>query len=336
MIKLTSSPLDFFTPCMIYRFLSKVTFLLPKNMRTFLFSVLTGFCLWSFGMVWADPPPDFFSTQQGNLPIILLSGHGGSEQPTDIEAERADDDPGDVILNDFRTDQLTLKAVTDLENLLGGNVYYVINDISRRYLDLNRDKTTPGTIGNAAFEDSDAEAYYDYYHNTVETYIDEVLDTFGSGLLVDVHGQGASPNTVFRGTRNGDTVTDLTGKFGDAALIGPHSVFGQLESLGYTVDPDNVSLNLDPETDYIGGYTMETYGSQNPGGIDALQIEYGTAYRFDPDADAWEQSGADLATALAAFHQTYLIPEPGSGVLMLGALLIGLAAFCFRGKNTPW
>jgi len=271
----------------------------------------------------AEPPSNLIFSQQGTLPIILLSGHGGSEQPDDIANIRAVDDPGDIILNDFRTDLLTNKAVTDLQNLLGADVYYVVNDISRRYIDLNRDKTDPGTVGNAAFEDPDAEAYYDYYHNTAAAYIADILANHGGGLLIDVHGQGAVPDTVFRGTRNGDTVTDMLNNFGDAALVGPNSVFGQLETLGYSVDPDNVALNIDPEVTYIGGYTVKTYGSDNPGGIDSIQIEYGSELRFDPNANAWEQSGADLATAVAAYYNTYLVPEPSSlALLSLGGLLI--------------
>lgn len=272
---------------------------------------------------YAESPSNLIFSQQGNLPIIFLSGHGGSEQPDDIALERAADDPGDVILNDFRTDLLTNKAVSDLQALLGANVYYVVNDISRRYIDLNRDKTEPGTIGNAAFEDPDAEAYYDYYHNTAAGYVADVLANHGGGLLIDVHGQGAVPDTIFRGTRNGDTVTDMLNNFGDQALVGPNSVFGQLETLGYTVEPDNVPLNVDPEVTYIGGYTVKTYGSQNVGGIDSLQIEYGSELRWDPDPNAWEQSGADLATAVAAYYNTYLVPEPQSlTILCLGGLML--------------
>lgn len=115
----------------------------------------------------------------------------------------------------------------------------------------------------------------------------------------------------------------MLNNFGDQALIGPNSVFGQLETLGYTVDPDNVALNIDPEVTYIGGHTVETYCSQNVGGIDSLQIEFGSALRWDPDPDAWEQSGADLATAIAAYYNNYLVPEPSSlAILSLGTLLI--------------
>lgn len=265
----------------------------------------------------ADVVEDFFFTQQGSLPIIILAPHGGSEQPIDIENERATDDPDDVILNDFRTDQLALKAVADVQAILGGNVYYVVNDISRRYIDLNRDKTVTGTVGNAAFEDPDAEKYYDFYHATARTFIDEIIANHGGGLLLDIHGQGAVPGTVFRGTNNGAAVTDMLAEHGDVALIGPDSIFGQLETLGYNIDPENQPLNADPEVTYIGGYTVDIYGSDNPNGIDTIQIEWGSNYRFDPIANAWEQSGTDLATAIAAYHNTFIIPEPGT-VLLLG------------------
>ena len=43
--------------------------------------------------------------------------------------------------------------------------YVIINKIHRKYLDLNRDKTA--NHGQGAFEDSNAEKYYDFYHQTV-------------------------------------------------------------------------------------------------------------------------------------------------------------------------
>ena len=199
----------------------------------------------------------------------------------------------------------------------------VINKIDRDYLDLNRDKTANG--GTAAFEDPDAEAYYDYYHNTIAAFVAEILANHDRGLLIDVHGQGAFANTIFRGTQNGDTVTDLLNAFGEPALRGPSSIFGQLETLGYDVDPENNEpLNTNPETTYVGGYTVQTYGSDNVGGIDSIQIEFGSALRFDPNANAWQQSGADLAIALASHYNSFIVPEPASAASLLALLTIPL------------
>ena len=275
----------------------------------------TGLCSVS---VRAEPVTDFFTIQQGTLPIIILAPHGGNMQPGDIESERQTDDSGDIILNDFRTDLLALETASDVQALLGEDVYYVVNDISRRYIDLNRDKTITGTIGNAAYEDNDAEKYYDYYHATAQSYINEIIANHGQGLLLDIHGQGAFPDVVFRGTNNGDAVTDMLNTFGDQALIGPNSIFGQLETLGYDIDPENLALNVDPEVTYIGGYSVDIYGSNNPDGIDAIQIEWGRNYRdTTEDPLAWEQSGSDLALAIESYYNTFLIPEPTS-ILLLG------------------
>jgi N-formylglutamate amidohydrolase len=51
---------------------------------------------------------------------------------------------------------------------------------------------------------------------------------------------------------------------------------------------------------YNGGYTVHTYGSRSPGGVDAIQIEVGRDLRTD--------SGfiAALGEGIAVFHRTYL------------------------------
>lgn len=271
--------------------------------------------------VRADPPANFFDIQVGNVPIIITAPHGGNngDGPSDIEAVRLTDDPDDIIANDVATDDLALKAAGDLFGLLGNqNVYYVVNHISRQYIDLNRAKGAP------AYDDPDAAPYWDYYHDTVQSYVDDVINTWGFGLLIDVHGQGQFVNSVYRGTQNGDTVTNMINTFGEAALTGPDSVMGRLETLGYDVEPDNnLPLAGDPETFYTGGFTVQTYGSDNPGGIDSIQLEFGSQLRWSPDPNAWQQSGADLAKAIAAYYDNYLIPEPAAAMLLaIGAVAL--------------
>jgi len=279
--------------------------------------------LWSTA-ARADDPAGFFDTESGLVPIIILAPHGGTlgNHPTDIENQRSVN-ANNVLLNDYRTDDIAHRLANALEGM-GLKPYLVVNQIDRHYLDLNRDPADNG--GTAAYEDPQAAAYYNYYHGAADDYVNEVFATYGRGILLDIHGQAAQNSTIFRGTRNGDTVTYMLNNFGEAALTGPNSIFGQLDTLGYGVNPaNNLLINTDPETTYIGGYTVETYGSQNAGGIDAIQIELGRDFRdLQLNEDIWKDTADDLAIAVQAYYNTYLaVPEPTSLALLgYGGLLV--------------
>ena len=52
-----------------------------------------------------------------------------------------------------------------------------------------------------------------------------------------------------------------------------------------------------------GGYTVNAYGSQNPDGIDAIQLEFGFRYRREDELD---KSAAQAARAIVTFYKAYL------------------------------
>lgn len=107
---------------------------------------------------------------------------------------------------------------------------------------------------------------------------------------------------MHRGTQNGATVAALVRLRGEAALTGPQSIFGALHGKGYPVFPPNTPVGSPREDKrYNGGYTVQTYGSGNPDGIDAIQIEIGRNLRTDP-----EFIGA-LAEAVVVFYKTCLM-----------------------------
>src|SRR5207249_9523577 len=116
-------------------------------------------------------------------------------------------------------------------------------------------------------------------------------------LLVDIHGEGQEPDTIHRGTQNGRTVSRLLGRQGSEALAGPARIFGWLEDAGYDVVPPTTApptAREDPR--YVGGYTVQTYGSHQPNGIDAIQIEIGSTFRRE---DTMDDFAGDLAKAIA-------------------------------------
>lgn len=257
-----------------------------------------------------DAPADFVLIQQGTLPIILTVPHGGREAIPGIDERNIEGKSGGkgggkwggfVKGSDLNTDILAHAIVTQIRELTGKTPYLVMAKFHRKYIDANR----PPEI---ALDNPKARPYYDYYHETVRSFIGEVLGKYPAGILVDVHGQHDAPDVVMRGTHNGRTITQLLKRAGVPAMTGPNGLFGQLEANGFKVFPgndvpprgtaENAGLN--------GGYTVSTYGSDSANGIDTVQMEFGSRYRQKANA---EKSGRDAGKAIVGFYEAYLKTE---------------------------
>jgi N-formylglutamate amidohydrolase len=177
---------------------------------------------------------------------------------------------------------------------LNAKPFLVVARVERKYLDTNRPAEN-------AYESREAKPYYDGYHNALQEARDRVDREWGRGLLLDIHGQGAQAEAIYRGTGNGKTVVSLTQRFGTEAITGPKSIFNQLELMGYRVLPSTTESYK--EERYVGGYIVQTYGSHHGRGIDAIQLEIGTKLRARANL---EQTATDLAEAIAVFAQAYL------------------------------
>jgi N-formylglutamate amidohydrolase len=174
----------------------------------------------------------------------------------------------------------------------------VLAKFKRSFIDVNR----PAEL---AYADPAAAPYYALYHGTIRRFVDEIRRAYPAGLLLDVHGEGKDADVLMRGTSNGDTVSLLVRRAGAGSITGPNGLFGQLETQGFKVFPSNLMpLGHGSENaGYNGGYTVNTYGSQNAGGIDAVQLEFGGRYRRDGELD---KSAAQAARAIVAFYKAYL------------------------------
>lgn len=258
------------------------------------------------GRVRADNPRDFYEISIGTLPVVISSPHGGGMVPSDLSPRVCDED-GEVCLNDQNTHLIAAAVGDELELLTGARPYQIINRIDRLYIDHNRSNSANPNGNNQAYEDPDGRPYYEHYHGAVRESVDRVLQDHGRGLLIDVHGQSQFDNTVIRGTRNGQSVENLLQINGEGALIGPKSLFGRMEELGYPVTPPNLPLSEEREVFYNGGHILATYGSHRTTGIDSIQIEFSRDYRVSSSGPpVWEQSARDLADAINVFLTTYL------------------------------
>lgn len=237
--------------------------------------------------------------QKGTLPVIVSVPHGGRFAIPRVPERLGRGIPNFRTVRDTDTDHLAETFAAELGSLLGGQPWLVVARFDRKYLDVNRPP-------EHAYESEAARPVYDAYHAALAGACKAVKEKFGRGLLLDIHGQGDYPTAVCRGTLNGRTVTLLRQRFGWAAVNGKWSVLGQMERRGYVVRPggrDPDDAREDPK--YAGGHIVTTYGSHTGYGIDAIQLEFGTALR-SRDRGRCARTAKDLAWAVAVFHDEYL------------------------------
>ncbi len=241
---------------------------------------------------------DCVFVQKGDLPIILSAPHGGLREVPGVSERTGtglkSGPSGFFTGRDSGTEELTHEVSKELERRFGKAPYVVISRVHRKFMDPNR----PADI---AYEDPIIKPIYDHYHGTLSSYCREVTDRFQAGVLIDIHGQGTRRDTVFRGTKNGLTVSHLRATFGEAAHHGPHSLFGLLGARGWTVHPSETTEK--EQTGFTGGFIVQSYGNQLASPIDAMQLEFGAEYRV---AGRRAKTAQVLADALLEYASQYL------------------------------
>jgi glutamine amidotransferase-like uncharacterized protein/N-formylglutamate amidohydrolase len=268
-------------------------------------------------------------TQIGELPIILSAPHGGNVDVPDVPSRKgegmATGGAGFFVGRDSGTEELAHEVSLAIQERFGKLPYTVISRVHRRYLDPNR----PADI---AYEDPKVKPIYDHYHKTLGDYCQQIVEKFQGGVLIDIHGQGSRRDTVFRGTKNGLTVTHLRETYGEAAHVGPRSLFGLTQARGWTVHPN--SLDGKEQAGYTGGYIVQTYGSHRTSPIDAMQLEFGAEYRVKSRR---VQSAQVLADALAEYANSYLkmtVPPRTTPLEMQSKSSIQVAVFVDEGVSS--
>jgi N-formylglutamate amidohydrolase len=239
--------------------------------------------------------------REGELPILISAPHGGTlsiEGVAPREGKGMETGPkGFFTGRDGGTQELAEAVVVAIESKFGKRPFAVISATHRKYLDPNR----PPAI---AYEDEDAKPVYNRYHDAMLRFATKIMNDKKHGLLIDIHGQGTSRETVYRGTSNGKTVQRLKERFGEQAHVGEQSLFGLLKKQGWTVYPD--PFDEREKSGFTGGYIVQTYGSHNPIGIDAVQLELGAEYRTQ---GAREKIATQIANAVFEYSQLYLPME---------------------------
>jgi N-formylglutamate amidohydrolase len=200
---------------------------------------------------------------------------------------------------DTGTFELATGTAKRIEELTGKKPYFVASKAHRQYMDPNR----PETEG---VEHPKAQVVHAAFHGQVREFVDELRKKFPQGaLLLDIHGQASSADTIFRGTQNGTTVMKMVGQHGVVAITGQHSILGYLAAKGVNVSPTNTPPGTPPETrSFAGGHIVRTYGSHTTNGVDAIQLEFGSVFRAD--LKKREETAKWLAEAIQAYTEKYL------------------------------
>ena len=277
--------------------------LLMNHIRNFPVGALAKIGLVAIGILLHGPlsaqeqqgPARLLTIWAGMLPIILSAPHGGRESIPGVPVRRGIGVPQFTTERDSNTAELADGIAGAIADRLGAKPFLIVAHFERKYVDANRPHA-------AAYESPQAKPYYEAYHRALEDASERVRQRWMAGLLLDIHGQGAEVDTIFRGTDNGRSVSALQQKFGNEALTGPKSIVGQLALKGYKVIPNGTGEV--GEQRYTGGYTTRTYGSHRGTQIDAIQLEIGTNLRARAKLD---RTANDLADSIAVFARQYLL-----------------------------
>lgn len=239
----------------------------------------------------AQDSTDLVVSQLGDLPVVISAPHGGNQEIPGVPPRKGvglDGGPaGFRVVRDGGTEELALQVARQLAERMKGRPSFVISRVHRRYVDFNR----PPEI---AFEHAQARVIYDQYHTAVSDAVRTIREKHGFGLLIDIHGQGSSAETVYRGTSNGLTVIGLRKELGEEFHAGENSLLALLKMRNWKVHPD--PFDGKEQSGFTGGHIVRTYGSHRSDGIDAIQLELGGNYR---KTNVRERIAREMADAIA-------------------------------------
>jgi N-formylglutamate amidohydrolase len=241
----------------------------------------------------AQQAKPYIDAQAGTLPLILTVPHDGAEFIGQLPLRTQG-----VVVRDLGTRVLAERTADALQARTGQRPHLVVARFSRKVLDANRPVAE-------AMQSDDALPAYQAYHGQIAAFVADLKARFPQGaLLLDVHGQAGGPDTTYRGTRAGLTTKALVARHGLASIQGEKSIISALTDKGYAVRPAVGAESPREDPRYNGGHTVFHYGSHQRDGIDAIQLEFGSHHRANP------QLPDDLADALVTFMTTYGLMAP--------------------------
>ena len=211
--------------------------------------------------------PALVTVEVGNLPLVISAPHGGTAAVPNVPPRKGNGVRQFTTVRDTNTDLLARALADRVYAETGKRPHLVIAHFSRKYIDANR-------AAKDAYESEAASDTYDLFHHGLREACRQAK-TLGQAWLVDIHGQGASSDTVYLGTQNRSTLHD-----GRVAWK-TDGIFGRLQHAGLKILPAADGVAEDRR--FNGGYIVQTYGATaGASGLNAVQLEFGSNFRSTP------------------------------------------------------
>lgn len=247
----------------------------------------------------------------GELPLVISAPHGGALTPEEIP-----DRTSGTTVTDSNTEE-TARAVRDAFVARTGKApHLVISHLKRTKLDPNRE----------IVEAAQGNPYAENAWNEFQAYIDVaeglVVDTFGSGLYLDLHGHGHAIERVELGYLLSGAELDLSdaaldgGGFANQSSIralaaGSPLPFSRLlrgaESFGAFLARQGIASVPSPAAPspgtaayFSGGYNTDRHGSREGGTVSGFQMELHRPGLRDTDENR-RAFGVGLAEAVEEY-----------------------------------
>lgn len=211
----------------------------------------------------------------GLINILITAPHGGSKKPDYLP-----DRTYGKLYRDSYTKSLTERIINKFKH----KPYYLISNIHRRKVDLNRD------LKEGAQDNLYANNIWYHWNYLLSEYKCEILDLFDSGLHIDIHSHNnghefhlgydlskSNYNKVSKRKRTyGSTLDSLNGSLYNM-MFGKYSIKNSLEKNGFSVHKPRRGKEY-----FNGGYNIETFSGSGLGGIQIeVPISILRRYRYD-------------------------------------------------------
>jgi len=264
------------------------------NRNKLLLTVISAFIICSCNTNYAGPGvvpgKSYFGANEyiefipGNMPLIISVPHGGYTEPSNMQ----DRDCG-WNHSDTKCIEIAKMIKDSIFAITGKYPYIILNNLKRSKLDPNREEF------EATCGDSVSLPYYYEYHKFIDSAKAMVMQQFGKGLYIDLHGHNHKvprieigyvldtpeleiPDSLLNDVSfiNKSSVKNLALNSGlkfSELIRGEKSLGAIFESYGYECVPDNKHASPGKEEFFQGGYDVDTHGSGKGGTIDAIQIE---------------------------------------------------------------
>jgi len=216
-------------------------------------------------------------------------------------------------VQDYLSDQFTENVAKFIWDNYSLKVHVVIGQWSRKKIDFNRE------INQATFNHPESIKAYESYHSTLQTMIARINQSFGKGLLVDIHGHAGDNYTMigYLLTANQlkkddlslyrtsiDLMCSTSSQNKNGCIRGPNALGTVLElnSMGISYPSMNhPKPNVDPF--YEGGFITSNYIDK----INAIQTELPSTIRSGPKKLLFAQQFAKSIIDFMKANQLLLI-----------------------------